>query len=105
MDHEKLIQELRGLRRIVINTCHGGFGLSGAAKARYAELSGCDAQVWDSNIARDDPYLVQTVLELGEASHGAHADLKVVEVPADVDWEIDEYDGREWVAEKHRTWE
>jgi hypothetical protein len=31
--------------------------------------------------------------------------LLIVEVPADVDWYIEEYDGLEWVAEKHRTWE
>lgn len=26
------------------------------------------------------------------------------EVPDDVQWQIEEYDGREWVAETHRTW-
>ena len=35
---------------------------------------------------------------------GRSADLRVVEVPADVDWEIVDYDGQEHVAEKHRTW-
>jgi hypothetical protein len=28
----------------------------------------------------------------------------VVEIPDGVEWEIAEYDGLEWVAEKHRTW-
>jgi len=31
--------------------------------------------------------------------------LKIVEIPADVDWVLMEYDGCEWVAEKHRTWQ
>jgi hypothetical protein len=31
--------------------------------------------------------------------------IKIVEVPADVDWVLMEYDGCEWVAEKHRTWQ
>ena len=35
---------------------------------------------------------------------GKCASLKVVEVPEDAEWEIDEYDGNEHVAEKHRTW-
>lgn len=53
---------------------------------------------------RGDPLLVQVVEELGEASYGGYANLKVVEIPDDVDYEIDEYDGMEHVAEKHRTW-
>jgi hypothetical protein len=28
----------------------------------------------------------------------------VIEIPDDVEWEVEEYDGLEWVAEKHRTW-
>jgi len=64
-----------------------------------------DQQVFNPrNIERDDPYLVKTVLELGDRSDGKYSKLKVVEIPGDVDWEIDEYDGKEWVAEKHRTW-
>jgi len=31
--------------------------------------------------------------------------LKVVEIPDDVEWNVQEYDGNEWVAEKHRIWE
>ena len=38
------------------------------------------------------------------SANGGSANIKVVEVPEDVDWEIAEYDGVEWVAEKHRTW-
>lgn len=53
---------------------------------------------------RDDPDLVAVVEELGSTANGAYAELKVVEIPDDVDWCIEEYDGREWVAEKHRTW-
>jgi hypothetical protein len=45
------------------------------------------------------------VLELGEAANGRCAELKVVEIPDDVEWQIEEYDGLEWVAEKHRTWD
>jgi hypothetical protein len=59
----------------------------------------------ERDIARDDPYLVKVVEELGEAANGKYADLKVVEVPGDVEWQIAEYDGLEWVAEQHRTWE
>jgi len=29
---------------------------------------------------------------------------KVVEIPDDIEFVIEEYDGIEWVAEKHRVW-
>lgn len=56
------------------------------------------------DIPRDSELLVQVVEELGDEANGKFASLKVVTIPDDVEWEIHEYDGREWVAEKHRTW-
>lgn len=53
---------------------------------------------------RDDPDLVAVVEELGERANGDHAQLAVVEIPDDVEYSIQEYDGIEWIAEKHRTW-
>jgi hypothetical protein len=92
--------------KVVINNCYGGFGLSDAGIARYLELKGMEFtdDFYDRHIPRDDAALVQLVHEMGDAANGACADLKIVEVPNDVDWEIEEYDGVEWVAEKHRTW-
>lgn len=136
--------------KIVINRCHGGFGLSHEGTMRYAELKGMtlypepgqygttiywtipkeerledhDAK-WETltleqkkavnaemarytlyagEIKRDDPALVQTVEELGEAADGDYAELKIVEIPDDVEWELDEYDGIEHIAEVHRRW-
>lgn len=66
---------------------------------RYAELTICDHR-----IDRTDKALVRVVEELGELSNGECSDLKIIEIPDDVEWEIAEYDGVEWVAEKHRTW-
>jgi hypothetical protein len=57
-----------------------------------------------SNIERTDPALVQVVEELGEKANGKHAELVVVEVPDDVVWSIDNYDGVETIHEQHRTW-
>lgn len=39
-----------------------------------------------------------------EGTAGRYAELKVVEIPDDVKWTIEEYDGWEHVAEKHRVW-
>ena len=58
-----------------------------------------------SDIERNDPVLVQVVEQLGKAAWGDYSELKVVEVPDGVDWYIDEYDGKERVAETHRVWD
>jgi hypothetical protein len=56
------------------------------------------------NFERHDPILVEVVEELGEKASGQFADLEIIEIPDDVEYTIQEYDGVEWVAEKHRTW-
>lgn len=114
-------------RKVVINTCYGGFSLSqAAAEAIYARwqaqgktvtdmwgepltpATSCDKWSRDAqmrDIPRDDPDFVAVVEELGAAqASGRYASLRVVEIPADVEWEIEEYDGAEHVAEAHRTW-
>lgn len=55
-------------------------------------------------IERDDPILVGVVTALGDKASGHHAKLKIVEIPLDVEYFIQEHDGLEHVAEKHRTW-
>ena len=92
--------------KVVINNCYGGFSLSDAGIARYLELADLvmTSNFYDRDIPRDDAALIQVVEELGDAANGACADLKIVEVPDEVDWYIEEYDGNEWVAERHRTW-
>jgi hypothetical protein len=92
--------------KVVINNCYGGFSLSDAGIARYLELADLviTGDFYDRDIPRDDAVLILVVEELGDAANGVCADLKIVEIPDDVEWQIDEYDGNEWVAEKHRTW-
>lgn len=58
----------------------------------------------DSPDNRHDPLLIQVVEELGEAANGNCAEIKIVDIPDGVEYDIEEYDGLEWVAEKHRTW-
>lgn len=89
--------------KIVINTCYGGFGISKEALALFNEREGA-ITTNEYSINRNDFILVQIVEQLGEAANGKFAELKVVEIPDDVQWQIEDYDGVEWVAEKHRTW-
>lgn len=112
------------MKEIVINNNCGGFGLSDEAIRLYLTKKGIEftkkPSRWDStgidfyinddkffsvrDIKRDDPILVELVKELNIASFGECATLKIIEIPDDVEWQIEEYDGSEWVAEKHRVW-
>ena len=101
---------------IVINRCYGGFSLSERAweelrkkKNKFAlgedeHKSKFTNDFYCRDIPRDDPDLVKVVKKLGKAANGGCAELDIVTIPDDVEWEIDEYDGMEHVAEKHRTW-
>jgi hypothetical protein len=107
--------------KIVINRSYGGFGLSRKAVMRYAELKGIklrfvviehrenesfdEDRYWSvHDIDRSDPALVQVVEELGPESFGTQANLKVVDIPDDVEWKISGYDCMEQVEEVHRSW-
>ena len=95
------------MTQIVINACHGGFGLSDEALELYNEFQrevGGDPVGYDNEISRDCPRLIAVVQTLGEKASGKYARLKIVTIPDDVEWTIMEYDGTEWVAEAHRTW-
>jgi len=119
------------MKKIAINGCHGGFSLSHKAFLRFREL-GCQAALdepdygeeWPDgsgiherigsecfddmfhlfDLKRDDPLLIQVIEEMGKDANGSCAELRIIEIPDNVKWEIDEYDGWESVDEKHRTW-
>ena len=42
---------------------------------------------------------------MGSAAWDKYAELKIVEIPDDVNWYVEEYDGKEHVAELHRVWD
>lgn len=114
------------MTKIVVNRCWGGFGLSDAALLMIADLKGVELEQresrygrtnfkdWyikgtdtfygDHQFERDDPDLIQVVEELGEEADGENARLEIVEIPDDVEWTIDNYDGRESVKERHMSW-
>jgi len=63
-----------------------------------------DDYKYNGSKPRACPLLVQVVEEIGEESYGGCAELKIVEIPDDIDFEIEEYDGMETVSERHQTW-
>ena len=139
------------MKKIVINACFGGFGLSHKAMTEYAKRKGInlyayvtvrnpdgkldftkvrpykdgdkpfcihysimpldeegkiqkDSHISSYTIKRDDPILVSVVEDLKKEANGKYAELRIVEIPDDVEWGIDEYDGNETVSEAHRSW-
>jgi hypothetical protein len=92
--------------KVVINACHGGFGLSAEAESKYKKLAGIsDPNFYSRSIARDDEHLIAVVELMGPRAAGEYAELKIVEIPDDVNWYVEEYDGKEHVAELHRVWD
>lgn len=67
--------------KIVINRCHGGFGLSDEAIKRYKELSDNEdyPHYFFYLIKRNDPALVKVVEELGKKASGEFAKLAIVD--------------------------
>lgn len=53
---------------------------------------------------RTHPDVIAVIEELGEEANTQVSELKIVEIPDDVEWEIDDYDGLETVEEVHRSW-
>ncbi len=111
--------------KIVINTCYGKFCLSHKAFLRLREMGQREALdeqdravYWPSadapndpslnqcglEIPRDDRMLVQVVEELAAEANGHCASLKVVEVPGDANWQIENVSGVERISEVHRVW-
>ena len=99
--------------KVVINTCYGGFSISEEAFkllnlkwTGYGIIYNKTFDIYSKNDYeyRTYPPLVKILEELGERANGKVAKLKIVEIPDNVDWYIDDYDGIETVHEEHRLW-
>jgi hypothetical protein len=53
---------------------------------------------------RTDPILIEVVEELGKEASGTFGNLQIVEIPDDMEYEIEDYDGVETLHELHRSW-
>ena len=109
------------MKKIVINNCFGGFGLSQEALMELQKLDDNlvvtddtamlhRETLWLAEDFYDYPHyranlqLVEVVEKLGSRADGDYSKLYIVEIPDDVEYTIENYDGQEWVAEVHRTW-
>lgn len=56
------------------------------------------------NLDRTDNDLIQVIEEFGDEASGKCGNIKIVDIPDDIQWEIDDYDGIETIHEVHRSW-
>lgn len=97
------------MAQVLINGCHGGYGLSEAAGRRLQEL-GVEVGfikdgdwVWvNADVERHDPRLIQAFEELGEKMGTTCSELHTVEVKGNL-YRIEQYDGMEWVVTPSQT--
>ncbi len=100
--------------KILINTCYGGFSVSkklyealGLVWEDYGYLENKDFDIVKDHpsVYRSHPRLIEAVETLGlEASSGPYVQLKIVEIPDNISWYLNDYDGIESIHETHRSW-
>lgn len=117
--------------KVAVNRCYGGFGLSDEAFELFLDKKEIkwEKDKSDSSFFRNDYYhaghigdadylissynlfqdrtdlnLISVIEELGEKANHRYSKIEIIEIPDDIEFTIEEYDGKEWVAEKHRTW-
>jgi len=100
--------------KVAINKCWGGFSVSeevykelGIKWDDYGHLSNEDFGIKDDNYNayRSDKKLIAAIEKVGlEKASGELARIVIVNVPKDISWELDNYDGMESIHEQHRVW-
>ena len=137
------------MKKVILNKCFGGFGVSKEAYELYAKKKGISIFRYtqedsrnkiyiyanDDNTSlnfyftkdfgnnvyissedfkkynlfldedfRDDKTLIEVIEELGEKANSMYSDLKIAEIPDDLDYVIDNYDGIETLHQKVKEW-
>ena len=137
------------MKKVILNKCFGGFGLSKEAYELYAKKKGIsvfhytqenlkkeiytyatdDNRTFDFYFTKDfgdnvyisdedfkkyflnldekfreDKTLIEVVEELGEKANSMYSDLKIIEIPDDLEYVIDDYDGIETLHQKVKEW-
>ena len=113
--------------KIAINKCYGGFSVTNAvtkllkekgvnipdSSPLFKEDDGChhlsneDFGIEDNdyNKWRADKRLIEAIEEVGEEKSSTRLSrIVIIDIPDDVEWEIDDYDGIESIHEVHRSW-
>lgn len=80
------------------------FGNIISANDFYALTAKNDCQVYLSRDYRTDPVLIEVVEELGDEVNTFYSRLIIVDIPDDMNYVIDDYDGIETLHERVQVW-
>jgi hypothetical protein len=86
---------LNKMKKVVLNNCYGGFGLSDKALELIAKRKNTTDRINHWGLKRDDEDLIAVVEELGTEAEGHCAELIILEFDEGVEYDISEYDGSE----------
>lgn len=93
------------MKKIAYNGALGVFDLSDQAIEMLKKLNVKEEYLNRySNIKRDNIFLIKVIEELSELSSRNPGDIKIIEIPDDVNWAIIEFDGSEFIVDKDRVW-
>ena len=103
--------------KIAINRCWGGFGLSEAVfdelgikwtgygyleNENFPSISKSEE---DYNAWRAHPDLIAAIEAVGlDKASASMSEVVIVDIPDDIEWELQDYDGQESIHEVHRSW-
>ena len=112
----KLTMKMENIKmKVVINNSFAEFEVNGKC-VKSLEIKGYEIGDFIENetfgINSDNEFMYRShkdfidtleAIGLENASYYQNK-LKIVEIPDDIEWTIQNEDGIEWIAEKHRTW-
>jgi len=100
--------------KVVINKRFGGFGLTEAVYKElgiewdnFGYISNEDLGIESDNYHkyRSSQRLIDAVEKVGlQKSSGSYSELHIVDIPDDIKWYIDDYDGMETLHKEHQRW-
>jgi hypothetical protein len=105
--------------KVVINSFSGEFDVSDIAFEMLLHVKGIEFQKKHDSYFdlkgnclsklqfiqnRCDVDLVKVVETLGKSANSSRSTLKIIEIPDDVEFKIEEFEGIEWIVEIHRIW-
>jgi len=91
--------------KVAINTCFGGFGLSKEAYDYLGLEWDNYGYKYDNQNERSNIKLIECIEELGEKANGLYANIKIIEIPDNIKYYIDNYDGKETIRKEYDTWQ
>ena len=90
--------------KIAINTCFGRFSLSKEAYDYLGLKWDNYGMEYNNSEDRNNIKLIEVIEKLGKLASGKDADIKIIEIPDNIEYYIDDCDGIESIHEKHRIW-